>query len=129
MRPSPPNSAVKRLPIVLPKGWPNPEPEGVVRGSQLIPLQNNHRPSAHNHCISWKQEILGLRHHALLFFGFHRAVLPGPRGVGARRSKQCSSTARCCSHVVSWQVEESPLEQDGQLRMYGGTRIALQLQH
>lgn len=42
MRPSPPNSAVKRLSIVLPKSWPNPEPEGVVPGSQLIPLQNNH---------------------------------------------------------------------------------------
>lgn len=44
---------------------------------------------------------------------------PCSRAAGVR---QCSPAARCCSHAVSWQAEESRLEQDGQLRMFGGTQ-------
>lgn len=100
-------------------------------GSGHIPLKKTTQPSAYNHCISWEWEILGLRvrHHALLFSCFCQSMLPGARGVGAGRLKQRSSTARCCSHVVSRQAEESPLEWDRQLRRYGGTGIALQLRH
>lgn len=76
-------------PKMLPKSG-DVLPQGIMPGSQHIPLKKTTQPSAYNHCISWEWGIWGLRlrHHALLFFCFYQSMLAGVRGAGVRQLKQ-----------------------------------------
>lgn len=77
--PSQLDSAAKGLPKKLARSG-DLLAQGVMSGSQHIPLKKTTQPSTSIHCISWERGIWGLRapHHALVFFHLCQSMLPVP---------------------------------------------------